>query len=226
MNILVAEDEPRLRRFLTQALGADNHQIFEASSRQELLSVLESGSNVDLIILDRLLGASDTAQDIPAIRRSFPRTKILVLSAIDSPEQKAEALDSGAHDYMSKPFSLVELQARIRNLFRASESQESQHSWILEKGNVRVDQIKHRVTVSGDPLALSNKEYNVLITLMKHPGRIYNKYQLLDAAWPNQLEVESNVVEVTIKNLRKKLLSAQASVVIQSQRGLGYWVEE
>lgn len=223
MRVLICEDEPRLRQFLEDAIRAENWPVMSCSQRQELEALLSPDEH-QILILDRRVGREDLLDHLPRFKQVAPKSRILFLSAIDNPQEKAQALDLGADDYLSKPFSLIELLARIRKLLKSTDDVAS--SLFLNQANVKLEPLSHRVWVDGKLLPLSNKEYWLLYHLMKHPGRIYNRYQLLDLVWPNQLEIESNVVEVTLKNLRKKLQGAGARLKISSQRGLGYWLEE
>jgi DNA-binding response OmpR family regulator len=228
MAILVCEDETKVRSFIVNSFRTEGYPVFESSNLEDLLQVLRIESQVKVLILDRLLGNQDSSFHISEIKNLSPKLQILVLSAIDTPEQKAKILDLGAHDYLSKPFRLVELQARVRALVRRFQinPSEPQNTLILEYKDIRIDKLKHRTYKNNSIIDLSNKEYQLLLTMIDHPGRVYNKYQLLDTVWSSQFDIESNVVEVTIKNLRKKLISSGSEVTIESRRQVGYWIEE
>ena len=230
MSLMVCEDEEKVRQYLVSSLGLDGTSIFQARGPEELWMQLEQhGEYIEILILDRLLGQVDSLRWIRSIKTKYPNLKILILSAIHTPEQKAEALDAGADDYVEKPFRLIELQARIRVLKRnrmTHLSSATEPSVIIQRKNLLVDRLKHQARVGNTLVDLSNKEYNVLITLLLHPGRVYSRYQLLDIVWSMHFDVESNVVEVTIKNLRRKLEQAKCEVLIESRRNVGYWIEE
>jgi len=224
MTIIVVEDETRVLSFLTEALRKEGHTVHPAATFGEAAETIGNvGSSADLIIMDRLLDRVDAIALIPQMREKCKNAKILVLSTINDPVQKAAALDLGADDYLGKPFQLVELSARIRSLAR--RNQESSAASILTVGDLQINAIEHKVSVAGKNVDISNKEYLVLVTMMQHPGRVYNKFQLLDRVWDTQFDVESNVVEVTIKNLRRKLESAGSKTEILSRRNIGYWIE-
>lgn len=224
-GILVVEDEIKVLSFLTEALQGEGYTVHPSSSVEEAESFLNNyKGQIEVMILDRMLHRTDSITFISKVKSSFPKVRILILSTINTPAQKAAALDLGADDYLSKPFSLVELSARIRSLMRRAEGAAAP-SVVFVARNLTVNALEHRADVDGTVVDLSNKEYLVLLTLIEHPGRVYNKFQFLDKVWNTQFDVESNVVEVTIKNLRKKLESAGSKAEIMSRRNIGYWLE-
>jgi two-component system copper resistance phosphate regulon response regulator CusR len=224
MTILVVEDETRVLDFLTDALRKEGHTVHPSATFSEAAENISNvGAAADLVIMDRLLDRVDAIALIPLVREKCKNAKVLVLSTINDPVQKAAALDLGADDYLGKPFQLVELSARIRSLAR--RSQEPAAKSMFAVGDLQINAIEHKVTAGSGAVDLSNKEYLVLLTLMQHPGRVYNKFQLLDRVWDTQFDIESNVVEVTIKNLRRKLEAAGSKAEILSRRNIGYWIE-
>ena len=231
MTIVVVEDETRVLSFLTEALRKEGHTVHPCAEYDKATETLEGlGESVELLVMDRLLDRIDAIGLIPFAREKCRNAKILVLSTINEPAQKAAALDLGADDYLGKPFQLVELSARIRSLTRrkgegAAAAGAGISSHVYNAGNVQLNAIEHKITVGGKSLDLSNKEYLVLLTLIQHPGRVFNKFQLLDRVWDTQFDVESNVVEATIKNLRRKLESSGSDREILSRRNIGYWIE-
>lgn len=224
MNILVVEDESSLSHFLSESLKKEGYAIQTISSIEELNSFIEQKSNFEpkIIVLDRLLHGADSAEKIPTLKSRFPDSKIIVLSAIGGPTEKGKILDAGADDYVSKPFSIEELSARIRvsqrHSLKASQT-------VQAYGNLNLNLFSQSAEVDGKKLELSKKEYQLLTALLHTPTKVFNRYQLLDSIWDIHADVESNVVEVTIKNLRKKLESVQANVQILSKRNVGYWIE-
>jgi DNA-binding response OmpR family regulator len=227
MSIVIVEDEVRVLDFLTEALrkeGYTVHPVDNFDGAVELIGTL--GSDIEVVVLDRLLHRTDAISLITTTKLKAPSARILVLSTINSPAQKAAALDLGADDYLGKPFSLVELSARIRSLSRRQEgSRPASENYVFNAKDIQVNALDHKVLVNGKPVDLSNKEYLLLLALIQHPGRVFNKFQLLDKVWDTQFDIESNVVEVTIKNLRKKLSAANSQTEILSRRNIGYWIE-
>lgn len=224
-HVLVLEDDVRVQRFLLEALKSEGYQVSHCSNISQLNDVIASRvENYDLAIFDRMLGAHDSLSRLGDFKRAFPQCKVLMLSAIHHSEQKALALDQGADDYMSKPYSLVELSARLRVLARHA-TQVTPAPTVKQLGNLTLDLVSHEVHVETKRLDLANKEYKVLSCLAQRPGQVLSKYQLLDRVWDIQRDLESNVVENAILNLRKKLDAAGASLKLCSKRNVGYWVE-
>jgi DNA-binding response OmpR family regulator len=227
MSIVIVEDEQRVLNFLTEALRKEGYVVHPIDNYEGAVTLLDSlGDQAQVLVLDRLLHRTDAITLISKAKVCCPQIRIIVLSTINSPAQKAAALDLGADDYLGKPFSLVELSARIRSLSRRQEGGRAAHeNYTFTVRDLSVNALDHKVSVDGKSIDLSNKEYLLLLTLVQHPGRVYNKFQLLDKVWDTQFDIESNVVEVTIKNLRKKLVAAGSKSEILSRRNIGYWIE-
>lgn len=223
-HLLIVEDESKVMQFLQSALSSEGYWVTGASDYQEAEDAIQSGVvQPEIIVMDRMLRGKDGTRLIPLFRRTFPQSRILVLSAINTHEEKAAALDLGADDYLAKPFSLVELSARIRALVRRGGS--DQPSSLLQCRDLTLDLLRRTASVSGRKLELSNKEFQLLSVLVRTPTRVFSRLQLLDQVWRIHSEIESNVVEVTIRNLRAKLSDAGSSLVIQNRRNIGYWIE-
>lgn len=226
MHLLVVEDEEKIRRFLCQALAAEGHTVQPLASYEEAEEWLAHAFETapDAALLDRLLQGKDGARLIPLIRGRFPECAIVVLSAISTAEEKSSVLDMGADDYLSKPFSLIELSARLRVQSR-KRSTASGTSRVVSFRNCQMDLVLHQVLIDGKKVELSSREYQLLSVLLQNPGRVYNRFHLLDQIWNTQFDIESNVVEVTMNHLRKKLMRAGSELKILSKRNLGYWLE-
>lgn len=226
MSIVLIEDEKRVLSFLTEALRKEGYSVHGAETYEAAEKLLEAvGTEVEVIVMDRMLHRTDGISLISRAKRFCPTARILMLSAVNDPSQKATALDMGADDYLGKPFSLVELSARIRSLHRRASERPKVDPYVFIAKDVQVNALEHKVVASGKVVDLSNKEYLLLLALIQHPGRVFNKFQLLDKVWDAQYDVESNVVEATVKNLRKKLAQAGAQAEILSRRNIGYWIE-
>lgn len=224
MRICVVEDEDAVARFLEQGLSEASFRVLRVSTFAELESLLkEAGQEApSVMILDRFLQGKDSAILIPRIKRVWPSCRILVLSAIGGPQEKGRVLDSGADDYMSKPFALEELNSRIRALLRRPSVGATP---VFTLGNIVINPMDQTVDVENRRLDLSRKEFQLLALLVQHPTQVFSRSQLLERIWEIHNDVESNVVEATIKNLRKKLDQSKASVRVLSKRFLGYWIE-
>lgn len=222
MKILLVEDDVKLSEHLTTNLRDEGFQISSALSETELRERIASNERTDLVILDRLLGTTDAKTYVPQMKVKWPHVPILILSAISTPNERMELLNKGADDYLGKPFSTGELVARVRALLRRTSGKNSPY---LQVGDLVIDTMK-RVIIFGDSsLLLPTKEFFLLRTLCQEPGRVWRKEDLLDQIWGQTSEVDTNVVEATITNVRKKLSDLGVSVLIKNMRNAGYWVE-
>ena len=224
MHLLIVEDEARILSFLCDALRTEGHTIEPCPSFDAALATLTNPltSKFDAVILDRMLHGKEGAKLIPNIRAKNPQSGILILSAINTPEEKAAVLDLGADDYLGKPFSLEELSARVRVLGRKMTGATSNK---IRFGNSELDLVAHTVTIHEKKSDLSHREFQVLCLFMQNPGKVFNRFQILDRVWNAQYDIESNVVEVTINNIRRKLESEGSDLKLLSKRNVGYWLE-
>jgi DNA-binding response OmpR family regulator len=173
----------------------------------------------DLIVMDRLLHGKDSAVLMAKIKERIPDAKVMVLSAINSSTEKAALLNAGADDYLAKPFDSQELIARIRALLRRNRPD-------LQCGNVNLDSDNRLLKVENQELALTNKEFVLLRTLVENPGKIFGKTYLYEKVWGVNGEIDSNAVEATVTKLRRRLEELGANIHIKNTRNLGYWIEE
>jgi DNA-binding response OmpR family regulator len=150
-----------------------------------------------------MMGGSDSADFVASLRMQYPALKIIILSAIDSSLEKAKLIDSGADDYLAKPFETTEFQARLKSLVRRSETVSTNLNY--EVSNISLDLIHRSVSVAGNVLNLTSKEFLVLHALCSSVGKIYSKNQLIETIWGFSLENETNVVESTVNSLRRNL---------------------
>ncbi len=224
MKILLVEDDEKVGSFLKEHLGKENYQVHLLVNADELDHFLVERPFIpDLIIIDRLLGNHDTKNDLKKIKARFKESRIMYLSALNIPAEKAALLDEGADDYMGKPFSLVEVQARVRALLRRKDdNQMGQYINVLD---LIVDLRSRGVNCKGKKVELTNKEFSLLVNFAQNANKVFSKFQLLDIIWETNLDVESNVLEVTVMNLRKKLDEVQSEFKIHSKRNVGYWLE-
>ena len=224
---MLVEDEAKVRGFLLDSFEREGFTTVSFATVPDAKSYLLSGEpHPDLAILDRLVGDRDGASLIPILKKHSPETKILILSALNDPEERSKILDAGADDYQGKPYSLSELLSRVRALLRRSHTEASgQEKTVLYLGNLEISLLDHFAKVKGQVLDLTPKEFRLLCILAREPGKIWSKFKLLDLVWQINLELESNVVEATIRNLRRKLEATGATASIESKRNLGYWIE-
>jgi DNA-binding response OmpR family regulator len=219
MRILLVEDEDRIASFVVKGLQADGHVVDRAadvSSGRRLVAERP----FDLVLLDLLLPDGNGAEILEAVRARDAEVPVVVLSALGEVDDKVSLLDRGANDYLTKPFSMRELSARVRA--HARHGQVVSHS--LKVGDLELDtrtRVAKRGTVSAD---LPSREYSLLEYLMRHPGQVLTRQQLLDAVWGFDFDTGSNVVDVYVGYLRRKLDCPGGPSVIETVRGAGYRV--
>lgn len=222
MSLWIAEDDFILGQHLANKASEMGFSTQLLSRFEDLEQALDHSTGPDLLILDRLLGHLDTKSLLPKMKMKWANTGILVLSAISTPSEKAEVLELGADDYLGKPFDSSELIARIKSLQRRQRTPVKPP--VLNVGNVSLNLIERRVQIGEQELILSGKEFVLLKTLAENPSKIWSKDQLLTQVWGQSLDLETNVVETTIGNLRRKLSEAGAQLSIKNTRNAGYWI--
>ena len=221
MKILVIEDERDLNRIITKHLKKNNYSVDSCFDGQEALDFI-SYSEYDLIITDIMMPNVDGYEFIDKLRANKNNTPVIMLTAKDTLEDKIVGLDSGADDYIVKPFEFDELLARIRVLMRRNYGLATN---IIQIEEITLDLAKKQVTKSGEIIDLTGKEYEVLEYLMKNKGSILSRDQILNHVWDYEYEGASNIVDVIIKNIRKKLDRGEGNTIIYTKRGLGYFVK-
>ncbi|WP_185934459.1 response regulator transcription factor [Actinobaculum suis] len=224
-HILIVEDEKRIATFITKGLKAAGHTSFATPSGQEAIIEALSGA-YRLIILDIGLPDMDGFTVLENIRGQGVRIPVILLTARSSVEDRVAGLESGADDYMPKPFSFEELLARIKLRLRdsatATASAEARDTGglvtVLRGGDVAMNLLSRQVTVAGEPVELSGREFDVLRMFLENPGRVLSREQLLSRVWGFDFDPGSNVVDVYVRYLRGKIGREQ----IETVRGIGY----
>jgi two-component system, OmpR family, response regulator len=225
MRILVVEDEKKVQRFITQALEGAGMVVDTVGTLPDMLASLEAVT-FDAIVLDRLLAGHDSLTALGEVRRLQPHAKVLVLSALAEVEDKVQGLTQGADDYLGKPFHVAELVARLRTLLRReAQAEKPGRDTVLAFEDLTIDLEKQRVARGERRIDLTGKEFRILCLLARHPGQIFSKAAILDQVWDLNHFPESNIVEVTIANLRSKV-DKGFKPLIKSRRGVGYWLGE
>ncbi len=220
MRVLIVEDNPILADGLTRSLRQADYAVDCLSDGAEADHVLAT-QNYDLVILDLGLPNIDGFEVLRHLRRRGAKVPVLVLTARDALQDRVRGLDLGADDYMTKPFDLPELEARVRALIRRGQSGGSS---MLTHGALTLDTAGRRATLNGEPLDLSARELGVLEVLMLRSGRVVGKEQLAEQLYGWDEEVGANAIEVYVHRLRRKL--EPAGVAIRTIRGLGYLLEK
>ena len=212
-HVLLVEDDRRIRQIVEQGLGARGFVVTSAADGPtgiELASKLE----VDVMLLDLLLPGKHGLEVLEEIRVAKPRLPVIVLTALDETGSKVGGLDAGADDYVTKPFVVDELAARIRARLRFRDDDRS----VLKAGALTVDLVAHRAVFHGHEVPLSARELSLLATFVRHRGQVLSRPQLLDLVWDIDFDPGSNVVDGYVAALRRKI----GAGVIETVRGLGY----
>ena len=220
-SILVVEDDPAIREMLTIYLQSRKYEVLEANNGKKSLEVLQQ-TTPDLILLDWMLPDTDGVKLIPQIRRMpvHKELPILMLTARAEESDKVKGLDIGADDYMTKPVSLKELDARVRALIRRSQGLTQQQ--LLTQGPIKINPENKTVDINGEVVKISGMEYRLLYFFMKNPARLYSRAQLLDSVWGQTVFVEERTVDVHIMRLRKILKKHKVDLALKTIRGSGY----
>jgi DNA-binding response OmpR family regulator len=219
MYILVVEDERRLAQVVRRVLEEEGHTVDVAYDGEEGLALATDGSH-DVIVLDILLPAMDGFEVCRALRRDRVDTPILLLTALDSVDDRARGLDAGADDYLPKPFAFQELLARLRALGRRKV--QAREPTALEVHGLRLDLRRRRAERNGRTIDLSPREFSLLEFLMRNEGRVITRTQMLDHVWGYDYATDSNLVDVYMAYLRRKVDRADDSKLIRTVRGVGY----
>lgn len=222
MKILLAEDEVDLNNVVTRYLKKNGYSVDSVLDGEEALDYLEYGE-YDLVILDIMMPKVDGFEVIKKLRNKGNHTSVLMLTARDSADDKVKGLDLGADDYIVKPFDFNELMARIRAVVRRKYGNSSNR---LVIGDLILDTSEKSVTRAGKQIELTGKEYEVLEYLMQSKNRILSREQIKEHVWDFDYEGDSNIIDVLIKNIRKKIDIEDGKQIIYTKRGLGYVIKE
>jgi DNA-binding response OmpR family regulator len=222
MQILIVEDDQRLARQLKKGLDENGHTVSLAFDGLDGLEAARQG-HFDVLVLDVMLPRLDGFGVVKRLRSAGSKSPILMLTARDSAEDVVAGLDAGADDYLTKPFALKVLLARLRALARRKEVEPRMQ---LQIGKVVLDPAQHVVKRAGLPVALTRTEFVLLETLMRNSGRVLTRDRLIEAIWGNEREVESNTLDVYVRQLRSKIEPAGNRKLIQTIRGVGYAMRE
>jgi two-component system KDP operon response regulator KdpE len=219
-TVLVIDDDAQLRRFLRTVLGGQGHEVVEAGTVAAALDQLRR-TRPDVVLLDLGLPDGDGLSVLAAAPANGPRAAVIVLSARGQEGDKVVALDSGADDYLTKPFGASELTARIRAVLRRGSSAASDD--IIEVGPIRIDQGRHEVTIEGKLVHLTPIEFKLLVELARQPGRVLTHRQLLREVWGPMAVDQNHYLRVHVAALRRKLERDPAQPEwLVTEAGVGY----
>ncbi|AFY77274.1 MAG: response regulator transcription factor [Hydrococcus sp. C42_A2020_068] len=216
-RILIAEDEPRIVAFIEKGLRANGFTTLVATNADEVIS-MALGNNFDLLLLDLGLPGKDGLSVLEELCGQGATIPIIILTARDDINDKLAGLEGGADDYMTKPFRFEELLARIRLRLRSQQRVAIKEEMELRVGEVMLNLRTRQVRVTGKDVELSAREFTLLETLLRHQGQVMSREQLLDRVWGYDYDPGSNIVDVYVGYLRKKL----GSDLIETVRGMGY----
>lgn len=220
MRLLIIEDEHELCDTIVKSLRGQAYSVDFCYDGEEALALLEV-ERYDLILLDLNLPGKDGMEILRTLRKTDNETKVLILSARSEITDKVDGLDAGANDYLSKPFHLAELEARIRSLIRR---QFVQKEVCLHCGALSFDTKARLATVQGEPISLTRKEIGILEYLLLHQGRPISQEELIEHVWDGSVDYFSNSIRVHISSLRKKLRAALGYDPIRNRIGEGYLI--
>ncbi|MFZ4861120.1 response regulator transcription factor [Sphingobacterium sp. Mn56C] len=225
-KILLIEDEKNVAEFIIQGLEEDGYVVYYANKYSDALPLLTAHA-IDLIVLDILLPEMNGLEVCKNLRHlGYTDLPILMVTALGSPENVVLGLDSGADDYLSKPFKLIELKARVRTLIRRKQEITKQVK-VAEKKTftykfLEIDDYKKIAYANGQELNLTSTEYRLLMLLIQAPGKVFERSELLDKVWGINFDIGSNVVDVYINYLRKKIEKTTPVKTIHTVIGMGY----
>ena len=219
MKILIVEDDLDLSRSLTKLLKTQKYSTDAAYDGEEALDFL-AVSDYDLLLLDVMMPKMDGFAFLREIRAQGKQIPVLMLTARDALEDRVTGLDTGADDYLVKPFEFEELLARIRALLRRRQPQVTTNR--IQIADIELDLSQKQVYRGGEMVDLTSKEYQLFEYLASHQGQVISREQIREHIWSFDYEGESNIIDVLIKNLRRKLDAGREGSIITTKRGLGY----
>jgi two-component system OmpR family response regulator len=223
MRLLLIEDDREAADYLKRALVEAGHTVDHAESGRDGL-FMAADQTYDVIVLDRMLPQVDGLAILRTIRAARVRTPVLLLTALDGIEDRVEGLNTGADDYLVKPFAFVELQARVNALARRPPPQEV--VTLLQVSDLRMDLLKRQVTRASVRIELQPREFQLLEYLMRHAGRVVTRTMMMENIWNYHFEPQTNIVETHMSRLRAKIDRGHAHELIHTVRGSGYMMRE
>ncbi len=216
-TILVVDDERDLREIIAFNLSRSGYTTLEAASAEEAGEIVESGVAIDRILLDVMMGAQNGFEFADALRQRGVETPIIFLTALDTEDNLLKGFSLGADDYISKPFSIAEVQARVKAVMLRSGSEPDT---TISVGDITLDIESKNVKVAGTDVQLTKTEFQLLLLMAKKPEKSFSREELLSKVWGSDVFVESRTVDVHIARLRKKIEKSDLQIV--SRSGYGY----
>ena len=218
MRILVVEDERKVASFVKKGFEEEGYAVDVAPDGEKAIFLAET-NEYDVIILDWMLPKRDGLGVLQHLRRSGVATPVILLTARDAVNDKVQGLNTGADDYLTKPFEFAELLARVRALFRRGKSDQPT---VLEVGDLRMDLLARKVLRAGVPIDLTAKEYSLLEYLLRNAGNVLTRTMIAEHVWDVHFDSDTNVIDVYVNYLRNKIDKPFEPKLLQTVRGVGY----
>ena len=223
-RLLIVDDDPELRSFLISELGAEGYSCEESATGQQALGQIR-GQEWDLVLLDWALPDFSGVEVCRRMRDGGINTPVLMLTARDEVRERVEALDSGADDYLTKPFSIEELLARVRARLRRTGITNSDDGW-LRLADLAVNPSSREVIRGEEDIHLTAREFDLLLLLMRHPNQVQERRSILATLWGENWVGDDNLLDVYVRYLRKKIEPVGKPTLIQTVRGVGFMLKE
>ncbi len=223
MRILLVEDDTEAAGYLVKGLSESGHAVEHAADGEQGLALAVANA-YDSMIIDRMLPKRDGLSLIEELRRMGNMTPVLILSALDDVDERVTGLKAGGDDYLTKPYQLAELTARLQALTRRAQS--GVQGTVLHVGDLTLDLIRHKVTRSGRSINLQPREFRLLEYLMQHNGQVVTRSMLLENVWDYHFDPQTNVIDVQISRLRSKIDKDFDTPLLHTVRGAGYKLQE
>ena len=223
MKILVVEDEKKVASFIKRGLEEEGYTVELAKDGEEGLKLINEDNVYDLILMDLMLPKMDGLQVIKEIREQGVRSPVLCLTAKDKADDIVSGLDSGSDDYLTKPFAFIELLARVRALIRRGSTERGAE---LTFADLRIDPVSHKVWRGDTEIDLTSKEYALLEYMMNHPNETLTRSMIAEHVWDYTFDSFTNIIDVYVNYLRKKIDRDFEKKLIHTVRGIGYVLKE
>lgn len=222
LKILIIEDEPKTATFVKKAFAEEGFVVDVAMDGADGLHLATTG-DYEVIVLDVMLPKRDGWWVLQEIRKHRQNQPVILLTALDAVSHRVKGLNSGADDYLVKPFAFSELLARVRNILRRAPARQTE---LLRLADLEIDLLRHRAVRSDKPLDLAPQEYRLLEYFLRHPEEVITRTRLAEQVWDINFDGDSNVVDVAVRRLRRKVDDPFARKLIHTLRGVGYVLED
>ena len=222
MKILIVEDEPKTATFLTRGFNEEGFVVDVARDGVDGLHLATTGDYA-VVVLDIMLPKHDGWWVLQEIRKHRRDQPVVLLTALDAVSHRVQGLNAGADDYLVKPFAFSELLARVRNILRRAPARQTE---TLRVADLEMDLSRHKASRAGKPIDLAPQEYRLMEYLLRHPGEVLTRTRIAEQVWDMNFDGDSNVVDVAIRRLRRKVDDPYPRKLIHTLRGVGYVLED